>query len=138
MSVEENKSLSRRFLEEVWNKGNLALVDELLATDHVYRGPSGKDVHGREEYKQRVSEIRSAFPDIHITIDDVIAEGDKIAYRWTATATHKGEFRGIQPTGKKMTIWGIFFEHIVDGKFVESWERYDTLGLMRQLGVIPG
>ena len=95
------------------------------------------DSHGLEEYKQRVSSVRNAFPDIHFTVDDVIAEGDKVVHRWTLVATHKKEFRGIQPTGKKVTIWAIGIERIVDGKFVETWERYDTLGMMRQLGVIP-
>jgi len=137
MSVEENKALIRRLIEEVWNNGNLALVDELLVTDYVFHDPTGMDLHGLDEYKQRVSSIRNAFPDLHFTIDDVIAEGDKVVHRWSLSATHKREFRGIKPTGKKVTIWAIGIERIADGKFVETWERYDTLGLMRQLGVIP-
>ena len=137
MSIEENKALVRRLVEEVWNKGNLAVVNELLATDYVFHHPTGTDFHGPEEYKQLVSEVRSAFPDIHFTIDDIVAEGDKVVYRWSLSATHKGEFRGIQSTGKKVAIWAIGIERIYGGKFVEGWERYDTLGLMRQLGVIP-
>lgn len=137
MSVEENKALVRRLVEEVWNKGNMAVADELLATDYVFHHPTGQDLHGSEKYKQLVGVVRSAFPDLHFTIDDVVAEGDKVVYRWSLSATHKGEFRGIQPTGKKVTIWAICIERIADGKFVEAWERYDTLGLMRQLGVIP-
>ena len=136
MSVEENKALVRRFLE-VWNQGNLALVDELIDTDYVYYRPFGMVLHGIEEYKQLVSEVRNAFPDIHFTIDDIIGEGDKVVYRWTLRGTHKNEFRGIPPTGKTVTMWGIFIDLISGGKFVESWERFDTLGFMRQLGVIP-
>jgi len=137
MSLEENKALVRRFLEEVWNKGKLALVNEFLATDYVYHHPTGMVLHGIEKYKQLVSEVRTAFPDIHFTIDDMVAERDKVVYRWTLRGTHKNEFRGIPPTGKTVTMWGIFIDLIAGGKFVESWDRYDTLGLMRQLGVIP-
>jgi steroid delta-isomerase-like uncharacterized protein len=136
MSVEENKSLVRRFLEEVWNKGNLALVDELIAADYVYHHPTGMVLHGIEQYKKLVNEVRTAFPDIHFTIDDIIAESNKVVYRWTLRGSHKNEFRGIPPTGKMVTMWGIFIDLIAGGKFVESWDRYDTLGLMRQLGVI--
>ena len=137
MSVEEKKALAHRLIEEVWNKGNLALVDELFATDYVFHSPTGVVTHGLEEYKQRISSVRIAFPDIHFAIDDVIAEGNKVVHRWSASATHKGEFGGIKPTGKKVTISAIGIDRIVDGKFVETWERYDTLGFMRQLGVIP-
>jgi steroid delta-isomerase-like uncharacterized protein len=123
-------------IEEIWNKGNLALIDELFATDYVFHSPTGVDSHGLKEYKQRVSSVRIAFPDIYFTIDDVIAKGDKVVHRWSASATHKGEFGGIKPTGKKVSISAIGIDRIADGKFVESWERYDTLGMMHQLGVI--
>lgn len=136
MSAEENKTLAHTLTEKVWNKGNLDIVDDLLSTDYVFHHPGGQDLNGPEEYKQMVKAVRSAFPDIHFTIDDVIAEGDKVAYRWTFVGTHQGELRGIPPTGKKATVWAIAIERVADGKFVEAWERYDTLGLMRQLGVI--
>jgi predicted ester cyclase len=81
MSVEKNKALAHTLTEEVWNKGNLDIVDDLLSTDYVFHHPGGQDSHGPEEYKQMVNAVRSAFPDIHFSINDVIAEGDKVAYR---------------------------------------------------------
>jgi steroid delta-isomerase-like uncharacterized protein len=100
----------------------------------------GEDVYGPEGYKKFVSATRNAFPDAHFTVEDIFAEGDKMAARWTMTATHQGELRGIPPTGKKVTVWAISIYRIVEGRIVEAWERYDTLGLMQQLGVIskPG
>jgi steroid delta-isomerase-like uncharacterized protein len=137
MSAEEIKEFYRRAVEEIWHKGNLTVVDELVPTDFVIHRATGEHIHGPEDFKQFVSATRSAFPDVHFTIDDILVEGDKVAVRWTMTATHKGELRGIPPTGKKVTIWGISMYRIVGGKFVEIWERYDTLGLMQQLGVVP-
>jgi predicted ester cyclase len=104
MSVEENKALTRRLVEEVWNKGNLAVADELLAAGYVFHHPAGQVLHGPEEYKQLANAARSAFPDIHFTIDDIVVEGDKVVYRWTLFGTHKGEFSGIPPTDKKVTV----------------------------------
>jgi steroid delta-isomerase-like uncharacterized protein len=137
MSVEDVKGLLLRASEEIWSKWNLAAVDEFMASDFVYHRGTGEHIRGTEEYKKFVSATRSAFPDAHFTIDDIFAEGDKVAARWTMTATHKGELRGIPPTGKKVTMWAISLYRIVEGKIVEAWERYDTLGLMQQLGVIP-
>jgi steroid delta-isomerase-like uncharacterized protein len=137
MSIEENKVLARRLTEEVMNKGNLAVIEELLDTNFVFHHPTGKDLHGPEEFKQLISTIRMGFPDIHFIMYDIIAEGDMVAYRWKLRGTHKNEFRGIPPTGKTVTMWGLVIDRIADGKIVELWERYDTLGLMRQLDVIP-
>lgn len=139
MSVKELKALTRRVFEGS-NKGkaaSLAALDEGYATDFVYHSPTGEDIHGLKDYKQRISEQFDAFPDIHMTIDDMVVEGDKLATRWTLTGTHKGEYRGIPPTNKKLTIWAISIVRIVGGKVVEEWERLDTLGLLQQLGVIP-
>jgi len=139
MSAKENKALVRRFVEE-WNKGKAAtmvVLDELFATDFVMHHGTGEEIHGLKDFKQHVSEAFSAFPDLHFTIDDMVVEGNKVATRWTLTGTHKGEFRGIPPTNKKVAIWAITIDHIAGGKFVEEWERYDTLGLMRQLGLVP-
>lgn len=138
MSAEENKALVRRFYEEFFNKGNLAVADELVVTDYVFHRATGPDINGPEGYKQLVSAVLNAFPDFHVTIEDIVAEGDKVVTRYTLSGTHKGEFRDIPPTGKKWTVWGICIECIVGGKIVETWERYDTLGFMQQLGVIQG
>jgi len=139
MSAKEIKALERRLYEEC-NKGKaaaLAVIDELYAIDIVYHSSTGRDICGIKDYKQHVSEFCSAFPDLHFTIDDIVAEGDKVAVRLTATGTHKGEFRGIPSTNKKVTVSMIQIDRVVGGKFVEGWSRYDTLGLMQQLGLIP-
>jgi len=139
MSAKEIKALVRRFFKE-WNKGKasaMAVMDEIYATDIVGHGGSGVDIHGLKDYKQSVSDVFNAFPDFHETIDDMVAEGDKVAIRTTWTGTHKGEFRGIAPTNKKVTMWEITIYRIVGGKFVEEWARYDSLGFMQQLGAVP-
>jgi steroid delta-isomerase-like uncharacterized protein len=139
MSIKEIKALERRLYEE-YNKGKaatLAVLDELYATDTIQHSSTGKDIGGIKNYKQHVSEFSTAFPDIHFTIDDMFAEGDKVAVRLTVTGTNKGAFRGIPPTNKKVTLWMIQIDRIAGGKFVEGWSRYDTFGLMQQLGLIP-
>jgi predicted ester cyclase len=139
MSAKEIKALERRWVKEL-NKGKAAYaaaVDELFANDYVEHGGTGEDTRGAKDYKQSMSEFFSAFPDIHFTLDDMVVEGDKVAVRFTFSGTHKGEFMGIPPTNKKWTMWGIYIDRIAGGKFVESWVRYDTLGLMQQLGLVP-
>lgn len=139
MSAKEIKALERRWVEES-NKGKtaaMAIIDELHATDYIFHGGSGEEMRSRKDYKQFMSEFYSAFPDVHFTLDEIVVEGDKVATRWTMTGTHKGKIGGIPPTNKKITIWGISIERVVGGKFVETWERYDTLGFMQQLGVVP-
>jgi len=139
MSAKEIKALVRRFVEE-WNKGKAAtmvVLDELFATDFVMHHGTGEEIHGLKDFKQHVSEAFNVFPDLHFTIDDMVVEGNKIATRWTLTGTHKGEFMGRPPTNKKVKIWAITIDRIADGKLMEEWERYDTLGLMQQLGITP-
>ena len=96
---EQNKTLVRRVVEEVYNQGNLAVADELAASDLVVHQTS-QEIRGREGAKQYVAALRAAFPDLHMTIEDQIAEGDRVVTRWTARGTHTGEFHGIPPTGK--------------------------------------
>ncbi len=135
---EENKALSRRFIEEVLNAGNLEVVDELVAEDHVHHDPAmPEEGHGRENVKEFASMYRSAFPDIHVQIEDQIAEGDKVATRWTGTGTHEGELMGINPTGNRVRVAGMTIERIADGQIAETWDNYDALGMMQQLGAIP-
>jgi steroid delta-isomerase-like uncharacterized protein len=137
MSTEENKAVARRVLDEMFNKGNLDVADELLAPDYVDHDPAmPEDIHGPEGFKQYVSGYRSAFSDLHLEFEDQIAEGDKVVTRWTGTGTHDGELSGIPPTGKRVTLPGMEIVRISGGKLVEGWEGYDTMNLMRQLDVM--
>lgn len=133
---EQNKQLIRRAFEDVYNRGNLDLIDELVSSDFVAHS-STEDVYGPAGIKQFVTELRTAFPDLHMTIDDQVAEGDRVVTRWTATGTHTGPYRGIPPTGKQGKITGIDIDRIVDGKGVECWSNEDDLGMLQQLGVVP-
>jgi steroid delta-isomerase-like uncharacterized protein len=134
---EVNKAVQCRALEEVWNQGNLDVVDELFNPDFIYHIAGIPDVHGTEGVKQVATMFHTAFPDLHFTIEEQIAEADKLALRWTATGTHNGEFMGLPPTGNHMTVTGISFARFADGKFAEEWSVYDTLGMMEQLGAAP-
>ena len=137
MSAEENKVLAHRVLEEMFNKGNLDVADELLAPDYVDHDPAmPEDIHGPEGFKQYVGAYRSAFSDLHLEIEDQIAEGDKVVTRWTGTGTHDGELSGIAPTGNRVTLPGMEIVRISGGKLVEGWEGYDSMTMMGQLGVM--
>jgi steroid delta-isomerase-like uncharacterized protein len=136
---EQNKALARRAIEEVWNQGKLAVIDELTAANAMFHDPSvpGRKFTGPEGMKQFVQIYRGAFPDVRLTINDQIAEGDKVVTRWTATGTHKGELMGIAPTNKSATVTGVDIDRYQDGKVVEAWASYDMLGMLQQLGVVP-
>ena len=138
MSTEQNKALFRRLMEEVFDRGNISLNDELFAPDFVEHEelPPGIPA-GSEGVKQLSTMFRSAFPDFKATIDDMIAEGDKVVIRQTWSGTHKGEFMGIPPTGKRVSFGVIDIVRIAGGKFVEHWGQMDNMGLMQQLGLIP-
>jgi steroid delta-isomerase-like uncharacterized protein len=135
----ENKKIIQRFYQEVVNQGNLALADRLLAQDYIEHGnPAGSGLDG---FKQFVTRLAAAFPDLEITVKDMIAEGDKVVARVTVRASHKGTFMGsILPTGKEVTFHGIDIFQINNGKIVGRWNQRDLLGLMQQLGVftLPG
>ncbi len=137
MSAEQNKTVSRRVIEDCFNHGNLALADDIYAADYVNHNAPPGFPKGPEGFKQEATMYRSAFPDIHITIEDQIAEGDKVVTRWSARGTHQGELMGIPPTNKKATVTGIAIDRLASGKIVEHWEVFDQLGLMQQLGVVP-
>ena len=136
MSTEDNKGLVRRFYEDIFNQRNLALVDELCTTNHVFHNPP-TTLHGREEFKQLVSLYLTAFPDARFIVEDEIAEGDRVASRYTFRGTHKGDLMGIAPTGKQVTVTGIIINRIANGKSEEGWLNFDALGMLQQLGVIP-
>lgn len=133
MSAEENKAIIRRYYDELWNRWNLDVVDEIISVEVAFRGSLGSTVKGRHDFKQYVNMVRAAFPDFHNTIDDLIAEGDKVVARLTYRGTHKGELFGIAPTGRQVTYSGIAIFQIADSQIVDGWVIGDTLGLMRQI-----
>ena len=136
---DQNKVAARRMIEEVWNQANLGLIDDLVApnaTFHDANVPNGTFT-GPAGLNQFVQIYRGAFPDVRLTINDQIAEGDQVVTRWTATGTHKGELMGIAPTGKHATVTGVDIDRYEGGKVVEAWASYDMLGLLQQLGVVP-
>jgi len=134
---ETNKTVVRRLFEEVWNKGNLPVTDELFAPNYVHHDSSTPDVgRGPESEKKRATLYRTAFPDLRLTIEDIIAEGETVMARWSCRGTHKGDLSGIAPTGKQFTISGISIARIANGKMAEGWVNWDALGLMQQLGVV--
>ncbi len=136
MSTEDNKTLVRRFYEDAFNQRNLALVDQLCSTNHVFHTPP-TTLHGREEFKQLLSVYLTAFPDARFTVEDEIAEGEKVTSRYTFRGTHQGELMGIPPTGKQVTVTGIIINRIAGGQSVEGWLNFDALGLLQQIGAIP-
>ena len=136
MSVEENKVIISRLIGEVWDQRDTSIIDEIVAKDYLYHIPT-EDVRGPERYKQWVKRYHIAFPDIRFTIEDMVAEEDKVVTRWTARGTHKGDLMGIPPTGKPMTVTGTHMYRLISGKLVEQWGNWDQLGMLQQLGVIP-
>ncbi len=137
MSIEENKAIVRRCNEDVFNKKNVGALDEFLTSNVVHHSLPPGVPQDRDGFKQFVSVLLAAFPDLHITIEDMIAEGDKVVARATTSGTHKGEFIGIAPTGKQAKWTEIFIWRIDSGKAVEMWAELDQIGMMQQLGVIP-
>ena len=138
MSTEENKAIARRLNEEVWNKGRLEVIDELIADDFVTTVVGAPEqIRGPQGFREFVTLYRNAFPDLRITIDDQIAERETVVTRWTATGTHKGELMGMPATGKQATTAGININRISGGKLVDGWGLFDQLGLLQQLGAVP-
>ena len=133
-----NKNASRRFWEEVWNKGNVAVIADLVTAHQVSHDPNNPNqAPGPEGVRQLVSLYRNAFPDLHFQLDDVIAEGDRVVSRVTATGTHQRDLPGIPATNRRASITGILIARFEDGKIAENWASFDFLGLLRQLGVAP-
>ena len=139
MSFEENKTISRRSYEEPYNKGNLDIADEITDENVIDHSPMG-DIKGREALKQMDTMLINTFADLRVKIEDQIAEGDKVVNRITFTGIHKGEYMGIAPTGKSVTITGISIQKIVNGKILEIWGIVDSLSLLQQIGAVslPG
>jgi steroid delta-isomerase-like uncharacterized protein len=133
-----NKNAVRRLIEEVWNKGNLQVTEELFAPNYIHHDPSTPEVgRGPEGEKKRATLYRNAFQDFKLTVEDTIAEGETVVARWTCRGSHKGELNGIAPTGKQFAITGVSVVRFASGKMVEGYVNWDALGLMQQLGVVP-
>jgi steroid delta-isomerase-like uncharacterized protein len=135
---EENKAIARRLMEDVWSKGNLSLVDQLISINYTHHDTSTPDFGpGPEGERKRVTLYRSAFPDLQFTVEDVIAEGDTVSIRWSSHGTHQGPLSGIAPSGKNASVSGITLARFSGGKMVESWVNWDALGLLQQLDIVP-
>jgi steroid delta-isomerase-like uncharacterized protein len=137
MAEAENKTIARRFNEDVWGRGDQAALEELFAPDFVDHGALPGQSPDREGHKQILAAFRSAFPDLSVTTEDIIAEGDKVVSRWTARGTHQGELLGTAPTGNEVTFTGIDVLRIAEGKVVERWAQGNDLEVMQQIGAIP-
>jgi len=134
----DNKSIVRRMYEEVWNKRRLEVAVELIAPSHAVQLFDAADSGvGPEAYARNVTQFVRAFPDLKFTVMDMVAEKNKVVAFWNISGTHKGEFRGIAPTGKKVSIDGITINHLANGKIMDSYVSLDMWGMMQQLGAMP-
>jgi steroid delta-isomerase-like uncharacterized protein len=138
----QDAELSRRIFEDVWNRKNLSAIDDLIAADYVHHDPNSPAANGIHGYKQFVNHYMSAFPDAHFTIHDAFTQGQNTdvqneVTRWTVVGTHKGELAGIPRTGRRFSVTGISIARVANGKIIESWNNWDALGMMQQLGVVP-
>jgi steroid delta-isomerase-like uncharacterized protein len=136
MTPDERKDLGRRFYDEMWNKGNVDVIDEVCAPHCSFHDPTFP-VDGVAGAKERVRQLRAATPDLHFDVHDILADGDQTAVRWTMGGTSRGEFRGIPATGRTYVITGMTFDKWEGDRVVETWTNYDMLGGLQQLGVIP-
>lgn len=138
MLTEANKTIIRRSFEEAWNKQNLAVVDELFAPDFTgYFAIHPEPLSGLVAYREFMSGYFVAFPDAHFEIEDIVAEGDRVAARWTVRGTHKGTLAGLPATARQIRVPGMWVHRVAGGKIAEQWGIFDALGLMQQLGVVP-
>jgi steroid delta-isomerase-like uncharacterized protein len=136
-SFEPSRTIASRFTEDLWDKGELAVADEIIAPDFVDHDPVSGQSSGLAGYKEMVGAFRNAFPDLRVKNEDVIVEADKMVLRWTARGTHTGALMSIPPTGKQVRLKGIDILRTEGGMIVERWGEFDTLGMLHQLGVIP-
>jgi len=134
-----NKALVRRWFEEVWNQGREETIDELFAAHGIGYGLGDTDIptHGPAEFKLFAKNLRGAIPDIHMTIEDIMAEGDKVTVRITVEGTHKGDQLGVAATGRPVRFAGVVMVRIANGQIVEGWNSWDQFGLLRQIGALP-
>jgi len=138
MSAKEHKALVKQYAEQVWTQGRIEVADKYVGSDYLRHDPGIPfEVRGPEGIKQLVPMYRAAFPDIHFTADDIIAENDKVVVRWDVRGTHRGELMGIAPTGREVRITAIEIFRLSDGKIAEQWVLVDNLGMLQQLGAFP-
>lgn len=141
MNTTKHKALITRIAVDIWNRGDLAVVDQVMAPEAKYHGPHMPNgVGDRETWRRAIGMYRSAFPDSHVIFEDLIESGDIVVGRWSATATHTGQLPGVAPTEKPIAIGGITIYRIAEGKIIEAWEQLDMLGMWQQIGVVtlPG
>jgi steroid delta-isomerase-like uncharacterized protein len=135
---EQNKTIVRNFVSDVWNKGNFAAVTGYFAADFADHSPvMPNQPQGAAGARQVFESFKAAFPDLNFTIEEMLAEGDKVVWRWRSTGTNSGSMMGMPPTGKSATVTGIEIYRITGGKIAERWGNLDQLGMLQQLGVIP-
>jgi steroid delta-isomerase-like uncharacterized protein len=135
---EQNKALMRRAVEEVWNRADFVALHEIVAEDFVIHASTPEaELHGTEGARQFVTLLHGAIPDIHFTIVDQVAEGDRVVTRWIAQGTHQGEFMGIPPTNKQVTLSATDIDRVANGKVVECWTTLDGTTMMHQMGIVP-
>ena len=134
MATEQNKIIARRYIEEIWSDGKIEIADAIINEDFLFHGPI-REVEGIEAFKQFVGAIHSTFPDINFSVEDLAAEEETVAIRWTMTGTHNNEFMGIAATGKQFTVKGATFTRLSNEKMSEAWLYWDRLGMLEQLGV---
>jgi len=135
--AEQNKAIIRRMTEEFYNQGNVESAEQFFADTYVHHDPASPQVRDRDGLKAALRAFLAGCPDLHITTDQLLAEGDMVTKRWTYHATHTGDLSGLPPTGKRIMMSGLELFRLADGKIVEAWVAYDNLSLMQQLGVIP-
>ena len=136
MTTSDNILLIKRWYQEVWREGKNETIYELLAPDAVLRGQTGpkEENHGSKEFAAFAERIRKAFPDTDIVVEDAFGVDDRVAVRWSAMMTHRGEGLGVPATGKKVRITGMSIARIVNGKIVEGWDNWDRLAMLEQIG----
>jgi steroid delta-isomerase-like uncharacterized protein len=136
MSAQTNEKMVRDWVEAGWNTGDLSMVDRVYAPDYALHGP-GTEIRTPEAFKRFFAGWHTGLPDMHMTVEDLIASGSTVVWRFRATGTHRGEVFGIAPTGKQVTFTGIVITRFADGKWAEDWFEADFLGLLQQLGAVP-
>jgi len=137
MSVEQNKSIVRRWVEEGWNKGNVALIDQLYAPNYYQHETGPETVNSSKALKEFVTGYLTAFPDLHFTVEDLVAEGDKVVWRFLASGHQNGAFMGLPSSGKAVNVKGTIIFRLENSRIVEGWLNLDILGLLQQVGIIP-
>ena len=136
MTVEANKQLVRRYAEAIWNDGDLDLLAEFVPADYVLPGGMPDGMDGIQALRSEITRVRRAFPDGRVEIEEIVAEGDRVVWRWRMDGTHEGPYLGVAPTGRRVTMTGIALYRIAGGKIVERFGEADTIGLLDQLGAL--